>query len=575
MCLFDIVNADMVRNYRDWDAKHNICAFLDLNSTYSVNFIEMITFLRRSRIFTAITMRTTPYQSIIQSFWDNAEVDCDVDPPVIRSKVKGRPAVISEDDIRNLLQFGDQPNQPFMLDDRLVRGCFQRMRYQGDINQKQYIRAKLSVQWKYLLHVLVHCLGSKKGGYDLCQEELMSAAVALTLNIPFNFSGMIFSYMKSNLSRTDKNFKKFWMYPRFIQALIDIQLPDLEKLPKDIMVLEHMDRLTLNRLNIYRGISKSERPPYKGPFGHIRNENYIAPANNQWRHDDSDSGSENMEKYLGQRELDAEGNPLPRRRRRRQRAEHAHEPELEPILESEESESESESLESEPSVQEGSSKRPGKQVVDESSESESSDSDAPPNFAKYGVWTDGKLNLTKEQLVQAEEGERDPDHYETITRKLSMGTVTYRQRKKVSEIQKDKDFDPRSEKSKQKKGGRVKHMSKRPRETKRPTPQKAPAKKKQKTTPVTEPGEHVFDKNAPGLEDIFLNIDEALRTPPEHRSSEQQQPPQDTEDETLKSVLLKYYELKAVVDIQAAVNRSLAAEVRELKAGYGQRIVQL
>ena len=115
----------------------------------------------------------------------------------------------------------------------------------------------------------------------------MSATVALTLNLPFNFSGMIFNYMKSNLSRTDKNFKKFWMYPRFIQALLDVKLPDLEKLKKDIMVLEHMDRLTLNRLNVYRGIAENERPPYKGPFGHIIDENYVAPDNDRWRHDDS------------------------------------------------------------------------------------------------------------------------------------------------------------------------------------------------------------------------------------------------------------------------------------------------
>ena len=67
----------------------------------------------------------------------------------------------------------------------------------------------------------MHCLGSKKGGYDVIQEELMCGAVALVLNRPFNFSGLIFHYMKSNLVRKDKNFKKYWMYPRFIQIMID------------------------------------------------------------------------------------------------------------------------------------------------------------------------------------------------------------------------------------------------------------------------------------------------------------------------------------------------------------------
>ena len=121
--------------------------------------------------------------------------------------------MISEALIRQTFEFGDSHDQPFILNDRLVKGCFKRMKYSGDINDKQLTRAKLSVQWKYFLQVLVHCLGSKKGYYDVVQEELMCVAVALTLNKPFNFSGLIFHYMKSNLIRKDKNFKKYWMYP--------------------------------------------------------------------------------------------------------------------------------------------------------------------------------------------------------------------------------------------------------------------------------------------------------------------------------------------------------------------------
>ena len=132
----------------------------------------------------------------------------------------------------------------------------------------------------------------------------------------FNFSGLIFHNMKSNLVRKDKNFKKYWMYPRFIQTMIDNANFGLEKKDKDVMVLEHMDRLTLNKVNSYQNVPESERPPYKGPFGHVRDENYIAPDNDKWRHDDSDSTTEDMDNYIAYHvESEEEGSPVVRQKK--------------------------------------------------------------------------------------------------------------------------------------------------------------------------------------------------------------------------------------------------------------------
>jgi len=128
-----------MKNYRDWDPKHNICAFLDENSKYSLNFRDIIRFLNRSRIKVAITKKTVPYISHIKSFWDNAEIDCTQVPPVIRSVVLENPIVIYEGLIRQTFEFGDSHDQPYVLDDRLVRGCFKRMKYSGDINDMQLI----------------------------------------------------------------------------------------------------------------------------------------------------------------------------------------------------------------------------------------------------------------------------------------------------------------------------------------------------------------------------------------------------------------------------------------------------
>ena len=84
-----VVLTDM-KNYRDWDPKHNICAFLDENSKYSLNFRDIIRFLNRSRIKVAITIKTVPYISQISSFWENAEVDYTQEPPVRQSLSRRR-----------------------------------------------------------------------------------------------------------------------------------------------------------------------------------------------------------------------------------------------------------------------------------------------------------------------------------------------------------------------------------------------------------------------------------------------------------------------------------------------------
>ena len=125
-----------MRIQKDWDPKHNICAFLDENSKYSLNFQDIIHSLNRLRIKVAITKKTVPYISHISSFWDNAEVDCTEEPPVIRSVVLEKPIVISKELIRQTFEFGDAHDQPFVLDDRLVKDCFKRMKYTGDINDK-------------------------------------------------------------------------------------------------------------------------------------------------------------------------------------------------------------------------------------------------------------------------------------------------------------------------------------------------------------------------------------------------------------------------------------------------------
>ncbi|KAI3819646.1 hypothetical protein L1987_13488 [Smallanthus sonchifolius] len=200
--------------------KSNLCAYMIPTSKNARPFVGMIEFLSRSRIAHAISYHCTPYMSHQREFWASAEIDCEVSPPVIRGKIAGQDVVVSAAHIRRLCQFGDHPEDPVTLDKYLVRGCFMRIKYDGNVAKGVLNKANLCPQYMYLGHVLLHCLGSRRGGFDDMCETIQSAFVALVLNIPFNFSEMVFTHLKENIYLKGDN--AYLMYPRFLQMIIDV-----------------------------------------------------------------------------------------------------------------------------------------------------------------------------------------------------------------------------------------------------------------------------------------------------------------------------------------------------------------
>ena len=205
--------------------KHNICAYLDQKMRYANTFGDIIGFLKRSRIAYAVSTDYQAYESNQQDFWTHAEIDSSQLPTLIRSSVKGNPVIVSAECIRRLWKFNDKSSDPTNLDASLIKGCFMRMKYDGKFREVPMVKSNLCVPYKYLMHVLVHCLGSRKGGYDEIPEILQSAMVALVLNRPYNFSQMLLSHLIENITR--KGNEKFLMYPRFLQKIIDEQVPQL------------------------------------------------------------------------------------------------------------------------------------------------------------------------------------------------------------------------------------------------------------------------------------------------------------------------------------------------------------
>ncbi|KAM0005866.1 putative transcription factor/ chromatin remodeling BED-type(Zn) family [Helianthus debilis subsp. tardiflorus] len=276
----------------NFDPKHNICCVLDKESPKMKPFVEMVPFIERSRIKKAVTDQCPAYRTHIETFWMNAKfVDS---PPRIRSVVKegnvDKEVVITEALIREVLAFGDKPEDPTGYSERMVKGCFMRMGYKGHVNTPNFLKSNISRPYKFLMHVVIHAFGhSRKSGYDIALDYIMCMIVALTLNLPYNFSKVIFTQMKDNLTPNGWLF----MYPRFVQMLLNHLLPNLEKKDDDLLKLEHMN--DFSRINRYKKQAEVDIPKFKRLIGALGNEKYVAPPKDKWRNDGSDSDNEDKQ----------------------------------------------------------------------------------------------------------------------------------------------------------------------------------------------------------------------------------------------------------------------------------------
>ncbi|KAJ0726320.1 hypothetical protein HanPI659440_Chr12g0468961 [Helianthus annuus] len=277
------------------EPRHNMTAYLQPEGKISPEFTGIMEYLHRARINYAITTQHTAYQSHIKEFWNSAVVETVDNKEVISGSVAEKPVVITENTIRARLQLGDQPEDSTSIDLQCQRGLLMRLRYSDNVLANQINKGFMPLRYKFLLHILIHCLSNKRSGYDLSPTELTGLFTALILNKPFNISRYIFDNLKENARRplpsaTQRTSTKFWLYPRFLQMMIDDQIPDLPKAEADVLPVNPMNERTLL---IFKSMSKYKEPdPIRKLIGHLDVPTYEAPQNNKWRRDASDSDDE-------------------------------------------------------------------------------------------------------------------------------------------------------------------------------------------------------------------------------------------------------------------------------------------
>ncbi|KAJ0860478.1 hypothetical protein HanRHA438_Chr13g0624121 [Helianthus annuus] len=234
------------------EPRHNMVSYLDSEDKLA-EFNEITKFLCESRINEAITHKTPVYKTLIKAFWDSENV-IEVDgKEVMRRKVNNLDVDVSVEILNTVLQLRDDPDAPYSVPIMCQRGYLLCMKCVDDILGGQINKAWL------------------RSGYDMANNDLVGLMVALVLNKPFSISKYIFANMKENLGRTGVGGSKFWMYPRFLQMIMNVQHPNLPKIDNDVLKIDVM----LERsLKIFKGVAakryKESTPPRK-MFGALAN----------------------------------------------------------------------------------------------------------------------------------------------------------------------------------------------------------------------------------------------------------------------------------------------------------------
>ncbi|KAD4887972.1 hypothetical protein E3N88_20045 [Mikania micrantha] len=140
---------------------HNMTAYLGDPPEKHYEFKSLIEGLILSPVNYAIMKDPTIVADFIRGFWSSVEESIDDKGIVIIvGKIQGQPITITEQILRECLQFGDKESDPVELDQELVNRTVYQMGHEGAYPPTE--KKLLHPYWRYLAHVVTQCIFERK-----------------------------------------------------------------------------------------------------------------------------------------------------------------------------------------------------------------------------------------------------------------------------------------------------------------------------------------------------------------------------------------------------------------------------
>nr|GFB73302.1 hypothetical protein [Tanacetum cinerariifolium] len=188
----------------------------------------------------------------------------------LQALVDKKKIVISEDVIREILRLDDAegvvclPNEEIFAgvvclpNEEIFAGLAQ-MGYEKLSTKLTFYKAFFSSQWKFLIHSILQSLSAKRTSWNKFSIAIASAVICLSKGQRFNFSRYIFDSLVRNVDSSSK----FYMYPRFIQLVIQAQVVDLSSHTTRYISLALTQKVFANIRRVGKVFSGVETPLFE------------------------------------------------------------------------------------------------------------------------------------------------------------------------------------------------------------------------------------------------------------------------------------------------------------------------
>ncbi|KAM0064084.1 hypothetical protein Hdeb2414_s0003g00098511 [Helianthus debilis subsp. tardiflorus] len=178
-------------------ASHNQVAYLAPPPVkHKQLFTSLIKGLNTCRIVHALQDNPVVYESLIRDFWKTAKVEIIEGKGTIAAEIDGMKIVVTEQVIRDVLQFNDQETDPIELAAGTIEAILPRLSYEGRF--PPLVKKFVHPYWRLLLHMFLLCMTENRGGIDQLNTTQTAALICVITNEPFNYSRYIFEAMKRN-----------------------------------------------------------------------------------------------------------------------------------------------------------------------------------------------------------------------------------------------------------------------------------------------------------------------------------------------------------------------------------------
>nr|GEW49662.1 retrotransposable element Tf2 [Tanacetum cinerariifolium] len=134
------------------------------------------------------------------------------------------------------------------------------MGYEKPSTKLTFYKAFFSSQWKFLIHIILQSLSAKMTSWNEFSTAIASAVICLSKGQKFNYLKYIFDSLVHNVDSSSK----FYMYPRFIQLIIQNQVRDLSTHTTCFISPALTQKVFANIRRVRKGFSGVETSLFKG-----------------------------------------------------------------------------------------------------------------------------------------------------------------------------------------------------------------------------------------------------------------------------------------------------------------------